>query len=478
MTLLPDYERHDALGLAALVRDGAVSAQELLDAALERMAARNPRINAVRAVWPDRARDSIAAGIPAGPFAGVPFLVKDLGTAVEDAPLTNGSAFFAGFCTDHDSELVRRYRRAGLVLFGRSAAPELGLGMGSWQRFGGLTRNPWNLDHFPEGSSGGAAAAVAAGIVPMAHGSDGGGSLRMPASCNGLVALKPTRGRNPVGPRGVEGMGGMSVEHVLTRSIRDSAAALDATAGPDVGAPYFAERPAAPFLSSVATPPARLRIALSLRAPGGGHVDPECIAAARSAARLCEELGHTVTEADPEIRAGVLAPAIVDVLIVEIAGLVAAHAGARGAPAREKEFEPTQWGLVLEGRRLPGTAYAAGLATMQLEARRIAEFFTDFDVLITPTSPIPPPAFATLGDKLLTAQDLRERFFDYVPFTMGFNVTGQPALSLPLHWTQAGLPVGVQFVARYGAEALLFSLGGQLEAAAPWFDRRPHLADP
>jgi len=467
------YEDFDALGLADLVRRREVTAAELLDAAVERLEARNPSINAVNATWIDRARDAAGKGLPDGPFTGVPFLIKDLGTPVEDTPLTNGSKFFEGFRTAADSELVARYRRAGLNLFGRTAVPELGFGMGSWQRFGGITRNPWNLDHFPDGSSGGAAAAVAAGILPMAHGSDGGGSLRMPGSCNALVALKPTRGRNPVGPKGLESMGGMGVEHVLSRSVRDSAAALDATAGPDTGAPYYAPPPSRPFLAEVGADPGRLRVALSVKAPGGRAVDPQCVAAARDAARLCADLGHDVVEADPDIRADLLGPAVVDVMTTGMAGLVAAHAASRGRPAEPDEFEPTQWALIEEGRRIKATDFAASLATMQLEGRRIAGFFDAVDVLITPTCPTPPPAFSELGDKLLSAGDLRERFFDFVPFTMGFNVSGQPAVSLPLHWTPDGLPVGVQFVARYAAEDTLIRLSAQIEAAKPWFDRRP-----
>lgn len=475
MTGFAEYENFDALGLAELVRRGEVRADELLDAALRRLEARNPKINAVCATWVDRAHEAIARGLPQGPFQGVPFLIKDLGTPVEDTSLTNGSAFFADFRTMIDSELVHRYRRAGLVLFGRSSVPELGFGMGSWQRFGGLTRNPWNLDHFPDGSSGGAAAAVAAGLLPMAHGSDGGGSLRMPASCNGLVALKPTRGRNPVGPTGVEGMGGMSAEHVLSRSLRDSAAALDATCGPDLGAPYFAPPPKRPFLDALGRDPGQLRIAVSTKAPGGRHVDQACLEAVNGAALLCADLGHRVEQADPPIRAHVLAPAVIDVMTAGMAALVAGRERDLGRAARSEEFEPTIWGLIDEGRRISGADYAAGLAAIQLEGRRIAAFFENHDVLLTPTCPTPPPPFASLGDKLLNVDDLRRRFFDFVPFTMGFNVSGQPALTLPLHWTNTNLPVGVQFVARYAEEATLFALGSQIEAAAPWFDRRPPL---
>lgn len=476
MARMADYEDHDALGLAELVRARQVSAHELLDEALDRVATRNPAINAVCALWESTARREIDQGLGDGPFAGVPFLIKDLGTPVRDTPLTNGCAFFADNRSDHDSELVTRYRRAGFSIFGRSAVPELGFGPGSWQRFGGVTRNPWNLDHFPDGSSGGAAAAVAAGILPVAHGSDGGGSLRMPASCNGLVSLKPTRGRNPAGPRGVVGMGAMAAEHVVSRSLRDSAAALDATHGPDAGAPFYAPPPARPYLQDAGTDPRRLRIAVSPRDAGNTIAAKDCVDAVRSAAMLCEELGHEVHEEALLFDTSVLSNAMVDLFTTGLAHLTGLQEQATGRRAGPDDFEPTIWVMIEEGRRTPGTAVARALAGIEHLSREIAGFFEHYDILLTPTCPTPPKRFDELGDKLMSAATLRETLFSSIPFTLPFNATGQPAITLPLHWTAKGLPVGVQLAGRYADEATLFQLGGQIERARPWFHRRPSLS--
>lgn len=296
-----EFEQYDGIGLADLVRRRQVRPEEVLEAAIARVEARNPAVNAVVSRLYDEARAAIRAGLPVGPFTGVPYLLKDLGALYTGAITSFGSRLFVDYRADHDSEITARLKRAGLVIFGKTNTPEFGLSASTEPRLFGATRNPWNLSHSAGGSSGGSAAAVAAGMLPMAHATDGGGSIRIPASCCGLVGLKPTRARNPLGPDLGEGWGGASVAHAVTRTVRDSAALLDATSGPDVGDPYWAPPPAGPFLSEVGREPGRLRIALTTMPWNGQPVDPECIEATRAAARLCERLGHRVEEARPEV---------------------------------------------------------------------------------------------------------------------------------------------------------------------------------
>src|SRR4051812_41055949 len=296
---MPDYEGYDALGLADLVRRGETTPTELLDAALARLDARNPALNAVVTPLVEAARRDIAAGLPDGPFTGVPFLVKELVASVAGAATTAASRLYRNQVATADSEIVARFRRAGLVIAGKTNSPEFGLSPTTESRLYGITRNPWRLDLAPGGSSGGAAAAVAAGIVPVAHATDGGGSIRIPASCCALFGLKPTRARVTAGPEGGEGLSGLANQHVVSRSVRDSAAMLDAIAGPMPGDPYAAAPPPRPFIDEVGRPPGRLRIAFSATAPNGVPVDAECRAAAEDAARLCEQLGHHVEEASP-----------------------------------------------------------------------------------------------------------------------------------------------------------------------------------
>jgi Asp-tRNA(Asn)/Glu-tRNA(Gln) amidotransferase A subunit family amidase len=296
-----DLERHDGLGLAALVRRGEVKPQEVLDATIARIEARNPALNAIVTRLYDQARAAVAAGLPDGPFTGVPYLLKDLGALYAGAVTSSGSRLFEGHVADHDSEITARLKRAGLVIAGKTNTPEMGLCPSTEPRAFGPTRNPWRLDTSAGGSSGGAAAAVASGMVPMAHATDGGGSIRIPASCCGLFGLKPTRARNPMGPDAGEGWGGASAGHAVTWSVRDSAALLDATSGPDVGDPYWAPPPAGPFLAEVGRDPGRLRIALTVTPWIDSPVDPECAQAARAATRLCASLGHHVEEARPQV---------------------------------------------------------------------------------------------------------------------------------------------------------------------------------
>lgn len=472
---MDDYAAYDAIGLAGLVRQRQVKPAELLDAALARVAAVNPSLNAVVLLREREARAEIAAGLPDGPFTGVPFLLKDLYAGFTGLPLTNGSPFWKGIVPDHDSELVARYRRAGLVVFGRTTSPELGLTPTTESKVWGDTHNPWKRGFTPGGSSGGAAAAVASGIIPAAHASDGGGSIRIPASCCGLFGLKPTRGRNPAGPDTGEGWGGMSAQHVITRSVRDSAALLDATAGPDVGAPYYAEPPARPFLDEVGAPPGRLRIGFQVRSFNGAPVHADCVAAAESAARLCAELGHEVEEVDLDFDRDAFRRSTAPIIAVNIAAAVNDRAAELGRQPQPGELSAGTLRMAELGVLTSAEDYVRAIRTIHAVGRQVGRFFLDYDVLITPTMATPPLPHGRLS---LDREDVEGYIADVsaaVAFTSLFNATGSPSASVPLHWNAEGLPIGVQFTAAYGDEATLFRLSAQLEEARPWAAPRPPL---
>jgi len=470
---MEEYENYDGLGLAELVRTRQVTADELLDAALARVDARNPVVNAVVSRLEAEARSAIEAGLPDGPFAGVPFLVKDLATPVGGQRSTEGSLLFANApAAAHDAEIVRRHRRAGLVIFGKTNTPEFGLNASTEPALFGPTRNPWNPLLTAGGSSRGSAAAVASGMVPMAHGTDGGGSIRIPASACGVFGLKPTRARTPLGPDIAEGPAGTLHVHALTRTVRDSATLLDVTAGADQGDPYCAPPAPGPFSAEVGRAPGRLRIALSVTAPNAVPVDAECQAAALVAARLCGELGHYVEEAAPPYSAEALDAAFRAVMTADVAAMLdqfAAMAGGDGALS----VEPVTRALAEYGRSVSGPAYATALWTLRSVGRQVAGWFETYDVLLTPTLAQPPPALGTLSTLIDDWIAYGGAIFGFAPFTSLFNVTGQPAMSVPLHWTETGLPIGVQFAARFGEEATLFRLAAQLEEARPWKHRRP-----
>ncbi len=490
-----DYVRHDGLGLAALVRSGEVSPGELLETAIARIEAHNPALNAVIRTRYDAARSEAAQVDRAAPFAGVPFLVKDLVATIGGEPTGNGNRLLASLPMPRDSELVRRFRAAGVLIAGRSNTPEFGLTPYTEPRAFGPTRNPWSMAHSPGGSSGGSAAAIASGMVPLASGGDGGGSIRIPASCCGLFGFKPSRGLTPTGPEFGELWHGFAIEHVLSRSVRDSAAMLDATAGEDAGAPYAAPSRERPYLAEASAEPGRLRIAFTHQPLfGQGSVHPDCIEALAASARLLESLGHDVEEAAPPVDADALALAFVTVLAGETRAEIEHVARVFGRKPRAADFEPATYSLGLLGKSISAAASAAASQQLQLAARAMAPFFERYDVLMTPTLGAPPALIGSLQpsraearlmrivnaldagwllDKLGVIKPLAAKTFDYIPFTPLFNATGQPAMSVPLHWNVAGLPIGTQFVAPLGADALLFRLAGQLERATPWFQRRP-----
>ncbi len=496
MLSMNEYEAHDGLGLAALVRNGDVSPKDLIACAVERIEALNPTLNAVVNRMFASAYRTAEGSLLEGPFSGVPFLLKDLLAAFGGRPLTASCRFLSGYTPVKDSELVARYKRAGLIVLGQTNVPEFGIMPVTEPRFRGPAHNPWNLAHTPGGSSGGAAAAVAAGIVPMAHGNDGGGSIRIPASCCGLFGLKPTRGRNPLGPDVGDCWCGFVQDHVLTRSVRDSAAMLDATHGQDPGAPYSAPPVAGPFRDEVGRDPGRLRIAFTAKSLFGRSTHPDCAAAVEDAAALCQSLGHSVEEASPVFDREHLVHCFLVLLAAETARMIGWAGRQVGRLPRPDGFEPQTWILGLIGRKLSAAEHAEALEEAHMAGRRVASFFQTFDLLMTPTMAYPPvrlghfdlTAVQALQLALLRRLPLRRlldkvldvlsgEVFEATGNTMLFNMTGQPAASVPLCWNDAGLPIGIQFVARFGDEATLFRLAGQLEQARPWFDRRPPRPD-
>jgi amidase len=469
----------DATAQAELVRRREASPRDLVDAAIARIEKANPKLNAVITPLFEKARaEAVSAALPAGPFRGVPFLLKDLFCHSAGDPYHAGMRLLRElrWTERDDTYLAARFRAAGFVFVGRTNVPELGPVPTTEPVAYGPTRNPWDPSRSPGGSSGGSAAAVAAGMVPAAHANDGGGSIRIPASECGLVGLKPSRGRVSLGPDAGESWAGMTIEHAVTRSVRDTAAILDAISGYAPGDPYTAPPPARPFREEVGAPTGSLRVGLLLAAPGGElAVHRDCAAAARDAAGLLESLGHRVEQSHP---AGLDDPESAMAPVTVIAAWTArdlAYWSARtGKTIGPRDVEPMIWGIAEMGRAVTGLEYIQAVEKLHAYSRRVVRWWSEgFDLLLTPTLPEPPP---TLGQFDATPTDPLRGFARggaLVAFTLPFNVTGQPAISLPLHWSGAGLPIGVQLVAAYGREDLLIRVAAQLEAARPWKDRRP-----
>lgn len=477
MAAVPDdaLGGHDMLGLAALVRQRKASPTELLEAAIARAEAMNPRFNFMAQKHYDYGRAAIAKGLPQGPFTGVPWLLKDLNTYIAGDLTEQGSRFYKGNRAAVTSELVRRYERAGLVIFGKTTVPEFGLSGTTESQAVGLTRNPWNADYSSGGSSGGASAAVAAGVVPGAHATDGGGSIRVPAACCGLFGLKPSRGRVPMGPPRTEGWGGMSVHHAVTWSVRDSAALLDATHGMEIGSRYSAPTPLRPFLEAVAQAPAPLRIALNVTPPMGTAVDPECVAAVRDAARLCEMLGHHVEEAAPRLDYEAVGRAAFTLISSSIAADLRMREAVTGIKVGPDVVETVTQAFYETGLKTTGVDVAQAHHDLLLASTQVAQFMENFDLLLSPTTATPPVKLGILSLSPARIENYFKAVMEYGPFSALMNQTGQPSMSVPLAMSKAGLPIGVMFSARYGDEATLFQLAGQLERAAPWAGRRPQL---
>lgn len=475
MTGFAEYERYDGLGLAALVARGEVSPAELLEAAIARVEARNPLVNAVTLKLYEYGRAAVTRGLPDGPFRGVPFLMKDLTASIGGVPMTRSCRYYADAPPPTaDSEHVRRLKRAGLVIFGRTNTCELGLSLTCEPQMHGPTRNPWDPTRISGGSSGGAAAAVAARMLPLAHATDGFGSIRAPAACCGLVGLKPTRARNTMAPYAGEGLGGLSAEHAVTLTVRDSAALLDATAGPGAGDPYAAPPLARPLLTEVGADPGRLRIAFTSVAPNGAKVDTECVRVLEQAAKLCADLGHHVEEATPTIDGDAIVPTFLTLAAANTVVNLAGNAAKR-RPAREDEVEKVTWATGQMGQRVTGADYVRAAQTAHRLGRQMAAFHERWDILLTPGLATLPPKLGWIDMMLDDVDEYWRRVFHFSPFTVWFNLTGQPAMMLPLGLA-ADLPVAVQLVTRFGGEATLFRLAAQLETARPWFDRRPAIA--
>ncbi|WP_018927887.1 amidase [Pseudomonas umsongensis] len=468
-------DKEDATGLAAWVRRGEVQPVELVDAVIERLERVEPQLNAVAERLYDKAREAaLEPQVRDGLFAGVPTLIKDLFAPVQGAAMTNGSLALGGARADFESEVVIRLRRAGCLIVGTSTAPEFGTSYSTESTRFGATRNPWNTEHSAGGSSGGAAALVAARVVPFAHGNDGGGSLRVPASCCGVFGLKPSRGLLPSGPMIGEGWAGMGTNHCITLSVRDSAALLDATAGIDLGAPYAAPLSAQLYVTAVHQTPRPMRIAL-VEQIGSWPTSTQSLEAVRQAASLCESLGHRVEPA----RLPVVLPEFLDQVFTIIGASTRNYVDLlgqlRGAPVQPEELEARTRIILRDKGGVSGAQYAAAVEWIHALGRQLALFMQDYDLILSPTLTREPVPIGELDlrDDRLSLDELIERFHSYSPFTALFNASGQPAMSVPLHWSPQGLPMGAHFAGRFGEEATLLSLAAQLEQAQPWRQRVP-----
>ncbi|MBE9544163.1 MAG: amidase [Proteobacteria bacterium] len=467
MATLDDLALLDATAQAELVRKKEVQPIELVEAAIARIERLNPTLNAVVTPMYDYARDTAAVELPEGPFTGVPFLLKDILGSFAGVRMTLGSKLLQNFVPDHDSELVVRFKRAGLVIVGKTNTPEFGILPTTEPLLFGPCRNPWNTDHTTGGSSGGSAAAVASGMVPMAHGNDGGGSIRIPASCCGVFGLKPTRARNPLGPDFGDVMSGLVAEHAITRSVRDSAALLDATAGPDVGDPYWAPPPERPYLQEVGADPGRLKIAFTTKAVTDVTVHADCVQAVEDAAKLCADLGHVVEE--------ITLPLNAEMLLYAFSVLWSAGTGLtiKALGATRDQVEPLTWALKEMNDQYSAADYVLAMQRLQSVSREVARFFQNYDVLLTPTLAEPPLPLGSFNSPPDNPLHGFYRSIEFACFTPICNMTGQPGMSVPLFWNADNLPVGTHFIGRFGDEATLFRLAAQLELARPWAGRRP-----
>ncbi len=467
----------DACGQARALADGTLKASELVEAAIGRIERLDPELNAVIHPQFDRAREEAARSPLPDPFHGVPILLKDLGAYLAGDPAHSGMSALkqAGWTEPGSSHFAARLRGAGLVSLGRTNTPELGLLPTTEPLAYGATRNPWNLGHSAGGSSGGSASAVAAGMVAAAHASDGGGSIRIPAAHCGLVGLKPSRGRASFGPGLGERWMGASNEGFVTHSVRDTAALLDVVAGAEPGDPYTAPPPLRPYAEEVGVDPGRLRIGVMARGPRDVELHPECAAAARETARRLEALGHHLEESHPPALDDSEAVAAFVTVITSCTAFALDATGAKlGRVLAEEDVEPLTWAMAQLGRQHSAAKLLAAQDFNHGHSRRVAGWWSDgFDLLLTPTTGEPPPPLGAFDPAPGNPLQGFARAARFAMFTSSFNVTGQPAVSLPMHWSEEGLPVGIQLVAAYGREDLLLQVAAQLEAAHPWRDRRP-----
>jgi len=496
MSHFKEFGKFDGIGLAELVRKKEVSPSELCEEAISRVEQVNPRLNAVVTPMYDIARKAVQEPLPEGPFKGVPFLLKDLIDEFAGVTLSMGSRAYRNYIPSRDSEIVTRFKRAGLVILGKTNTPEFGLLGITEPELHGPARNPWHPEHTPGGSSGGAAGAVASGMVPMASCDDGGGSIRIPASCCGLFGLKPTRGRNPMGPEVRELWQGAVVSHVITRSVRDSAAMLDATQGSDSFIPYVIPASKRPYLQEIERDPGPLRIAFSAASPIDTPVHGECVQAVEETARLLESLGHKVEEAHPDVDGKQIAKNYFTLYFGETAADIEALKSELGRQPKPSDVEALTWTIGLLGRAFSAGEFVSARRWWDLAAGVMDRFHEKYDLYLTPTMAHPPVKIGELQPtpyeriamkvvnalrlgRLLKASGLTDRMAETslskTPFTQLANLTGQPAMSVPLHWTSDGLPIGVHFMAPFGDEITLFRLGAQLERERPWFDKHAEI---
>jgi len=469
---LSEYANFDGIGLANLVRRREVTPIELVECAISAIEKLDPKLNAVTRRLDAMARKTAKGDLPRGTFTGVPFLLKDLTHSLAGVPTDCGSRFFKGWTRNYDSEMVKRWKDAGFIITAKTNTPEAGSSGSCEPVATGATHNPWKLGYSPGGSSGGSAAGVAAGITPVAHANDGGGSIRIPASACGLVGLKPSRGRTSYAPDWGELWNGMAIEGVVSRTVRDTAAALDVMWQPAVGDPYIAPPPARPYLSEVGAPVEKLRIGFSTKAPRGSAVHAECAKGTKKVAKLLEGLGHHVEEAAPKFDIERLEKAWGTIFQANEAWAFIDHAEATGREISNKLVEKNNLHLIELGRKLSAIDILKAVYDMHAVTREFARFFQKYDIWLSPTLGHPPPKHGHLF-----ADENAERFFDrlmcFIPFTPIFNATGNPAITLPLHWSADGLPVGIHFGGAYGSESLLLRLAAQIEEAEPWNHKRP-----
>ena len=491
-----EYDQYDGLGLAQLVREKKISALELCEEAIRRIEKINPFINAVVTPMFDIGRAAAKKELPDGPFAGVPFLLKDLLSAYAGVRFTSGCRAYKDYVPDYDSELVKRFKKAGLITLGKTSTPEFGLmGITEPELFG-PTRNPWNTEHTPGGSSGGSAAAVASGMVPLASGGDGGGSIRIPACYCGLFGLKTSRGRTPTGPKVGEWWQGAAIEHVLTRSVRDSAAMLDAVCGADAGAPYIIKPPDMPYSEEINRDPGTLKIAFNTESPLGTGTHEYCRQAVYETAKLLEELGHKVEEAKPEIDGLKLADSYFTMYFGETAADIRHAEAVLKKKVSQGDFEITTWFFGQLGRCYSAGDFVEAMREWDIAARIMGEFHRKYDLYLTPTVAFPaakigellPKPYEKAAMKIISilklgalakasgmVNQIAIQTLAKTPFTQLANFTGQPAMNVPLYWDENNMPCGVKFIAPFGDEATLFRLASQLEKTKPWFDKRPPL---
>lgn len=469
------YGDYDAMGLAELVRKKEVSARELLNEAVTRAEAAQQELNCFSAMFPDVGEAQIDAGLPDAPFAGVPMAVKDLGFEIKGQPITNGSLAFRDNVASYDSVLCERYKAAGFAFFGQTTSPEFGLTTTTESLLYGATVNPWDTTRTSGGSSGGASACVAAGVIPLAHASDGGGSIRIPAGCTGLFGMKPSRGRTPMGPATTEGWNGQSTVHAVSRSVRDSAALLDVTHGREIGSRYVAPAPDSTFLSALDSDPKPLKIALWTTAPNGTKPDPDAQAGLDKTRALLEALGHHVEEAGPQLDGEMLGKSLMVTVSAAIAMVMEARGEALGRELGPEDMEPVTARFVELGNTIPMKELMKATQASITAGLIYEQFLVDggYDMVLSPTLSRVPDKTGVLSLNPADMAAYTEAVTSFAPWCAISNQAGSPAMSVPVHWTDANLPIGMMFGAHTGNEWELFQLAGQLERAAPWANRRP-----